>query len=136
MGAWVVWPLHSSIRDFVSSYRGATLFMAKRKRMTKSSKRKRNPAKTAPAKMVKTSSTGSMRKDTQNRIRATFTGTRVFDRTLHKTNLWLKELMDEMNWNNRERAYSALRATLHTLRDILPMNEVIQLGAQLPILLR
>lgn len=72
----------------------------------------------------------------QNRIRATVTGTRIFDRTVHKTNIWLRDVMLEMGWDNRERAYSALRATLHALRDILTVEEVVQLGAQLPILLR
>lgn len=73
---------------------------------------------------------------TQNRIRATLTGTRTFDRTLHKTNVWLKEIMVAMDWDNRERAYSMLRAVFHALRDSLPQNEMIQLGAQLPTLLR
>lgn len=72
----------------------------------------------------------------QNRIRSTFTGTRLFDRSLHKTNTWLKEIMDLMNWNNRERALSALRATLHALRDVLPLQENIHLSAQLPIMIR
>lgn len=72
----------------------------------------------------------------QNRIRSTVTGTRVFDRSLHKTNVWLKDVMTALDWDNRERAYSALRATLHSLRDVLFPEEVVQLGAQLPILLR
>jgi uncharacterized protein (DUF2267 family) len=72
----------------------------------------------------------------QNKIRATMTGTRVFDRTVHKTNIWLKDIMIGMGWNNRERAYSFLRATLHTVRDLLPIEEVANFGAQLPILLR
>lgn len=41
-----------------------------------------------------------------------------------------------MNWENRERALSAFRASLHAVRDILPLQEVIHLGAQLPILIR
>lgn len=73
---------------------------------------------------------------TENRIRATITGTRVFDRTLHKTNLWLKEIMTALEWDNRERAYSLLRAVFHSLRDTLPQDEMIHLGAQLPTLLR
>lgn len=72
----------------------------------------------------------------QNRIRATMTGTRVFDRTLHKTNQWLKDVMRTMDWDSRERAYQALRATLHSVRDVLTFEEVVQLGAQLPMLLR
>lgn len=80
---------------------------------------------------------GKSRRDAvQKRIRATFTGTRTFDRSLHKTNLWLKELMELMGWDNRERALSAMRATLHALRDVLPLEEVADLGAQLPSLVR
>lgn len=44
--------------------------------------------------------------------------------------------MSELGWENREFAYRALRAVLHTLRDHLPMNEAVQLAAQLPQLLR
>jgi uncharacterized protein (DUF2267 family) len=76
------------------------------------------------------------RMQVRNRIRATMTGTRVFDRTVHKTNIWLKDVMTGMNWDNRERAYSALRASLHAVRDLLSLEETVQLGAQLPMLLR
>jgi uncharacterized protein (DUF2267 family) len=68
--------------------------------------------------------------------RGSFTGTRVFDRSLQKTNLMLKELMIAMNWDSRERALAAFRATLHALRDVLPLGEIIHLGAQLPIIVR
>ena len=44
------------------------------------------------------------------------TGLEVFDTTLQKTNSWLKELMEEMGWD-RHKAYQALRAVLHALRD-------------------
>jgi len=60
----------------------------------------------------------------------------VFETTLHKTNTWLKELMDELGWDDRHAAYLALRATLHALRDRLTVEEVAQLGAQLPMLIR
>src|SRR6266550_1402190 len=64
------------------------------------------------------------------------TGLDVFDTTLQKTHSWLNELMQIMGWEDKHRAYSALRATLHALRDRLPTEEVIQLGAQLPMLIR
>jgi uncharacterized protein (DUF2267 family) len=62
------------------------------------------------------------------------TGLEVFDTTLHKTHRWLNELMLDLGWQDRHRAYLALRATLHALRDRLTVEEVAQLGAQLPIL--
>jgi uncharacterized protein (DUF2267 family) len=64
------------------------------------------------------------------------TGLEVFDTTVHKTNSWLRELMDELGWSDRHKAYLALRATLHALRDRLTVQEVAQLGAQLPMLIR
>ena len=64
------------------------------------------------------------------------TGLDVFDTTVQKTNSWLKSLMQELDWEDRHRAYLALRATLHALRDRLTIEEVAQLGAQLPMLIR
>jgi uncharacterized protein (DUF2267 family) len=55
------------------------------------------------------------------------TGLDVFDTTLQKTNSWLQDLMQALNWTDRHMAYSALRATLHALRDHLTVEEVAQL---------
>jgi uncharacterized protein (DUF2267 family) len=63
-------------------------------------------------------------------------GLEVFDTTLHKTYAWLRELMEVMAWDDRHRAYLAMRATLHALRDRLTIEEVAQLSAQLPMLVR
>ena len=64
------------------------------------------------------------------------TGLDVFDRTVHVTNNWLNDLMQALGWQDRHKAYAALRATLHALRDRLTVEEVAQLGAQLPMLIR
>jgi uncharacterized protein (DUF2267 family) len=64
------------------------------------------------------------------------TGLDTFDTTVHKTNVWLKDLMQELGSDDRHQAYSALRSTLHALRDRLTVEEVAQLGAQLPMLVR
>ena len=64
------------------------------------------------------------------------TGLSVFDTTVQKTNLWLKDLMQELGWEQKQKAYDALRAVLHALRDRLTIPEVAQLGAQFPMLLR
>lgn len=64
------------------------------------------------------------------------TGLKEFDRTLQTTNIWLKQLMDELEWDDRSRAYHALRAALHALRNRLPVEEAMHLGAQLPMLVR
>ena len=64
------------------------------------------------------------------------TGLDVFDTTLQKTHLGLNDLMEVLVCPDRHRAYRALRATLHALRDRLTVDEVAQLGAQLPMLIR
>jgi uncharacterized protein (DUF2267 family) len=64
------------------------------------------------------------------------TGLEVFDTTLQKTNSWLKDIMLGMGWQERRKAYRALRATLHALRDRLTVEEAVQLSAQMPMLVR
>jgi uncharacterized protein (DUF2267 family) len=44
--------------------------------------------------------------------------------------------MEEMGWQDPHRAYHALRAVLHALRDQLRVEEAAALGAQLPMLVR
>jgi uncharacterized protein (DUF2267 family) len=63
-------------------------------------------------------------------------GLDVFETKLHKTISWLNELIRVLGWQDRRKAYLALRATLHALRDRLTVEEVAQLGAQLPMLMR
>jgi uncharacterized protein (DUF2267 family) len=60
----------------------------------------------------------------------------VFDTTVQKTHDWLNELGRVLGTDNKRVAYRALRSTLHALRDRLTVEEVAQLGAQLPMLLR
>lgn len=64
------------------------------------------------------------------------TGLKAFDTTLQLTNAWLHELAKQMGTDDRHRAYRALRAVLHALRDRLSAEEVAALGAQLPMLVR
>ena len=61
---------------------------------------------------------------------------RVFDSTLQTTHRWLQELELAASLNNEAEAYSVLRAVLHALRDRLPADEAVHLGAQLPMLIR
>lgn len=60
----------------------------------------------------------------------------VFDTTVEKTNLWIRDVMTELGWEDRHHAYLALRGVLHALRDRLQVDEAVQLGAQLPMLVR
>ncbi|MDX1661838.1 MAG: DUF2267 domain-containing protein [Gemmatimonadota bacterium] len=66
----------------------------------------------------------------------TDTGLDVFESTIHKTNQWLSDLMEELHTEDRKYAYRVLRATLHALRDRLIPDEAVDLGAQLPLLVR
>ena len=64
------------------------------------------------------------------------TGVRAFDSTIHTTNVWLNDLADQLGWRDKQRAYHALTAVLHALRDRLPVEQAVALGAQLPMLVR
>jgi uncharacterized protein (DUF2267 family) len=64
------------------------------------------------------------------------TGLEVFDTTVHKTNVWLNDVMQELGWYDRHKAYMALRTTLQALRDRLTVEEAAQFAAQLPMLIR
>ncbi len=63
------------------------------------------------------------------------TGLEVFDSTIQKTHIWLKEIMGELGCDRRA-AYLALRAGLISLRDRLTPAEAAELGAQLPMMVR
>lgn len=56
--------------------------------------------------------------------------------SVEKAHIWLNDVADALGTEDRDDAYHALRAVLHTLRDRLAVNEVAQLAAQLPILVR
>lgn len=64
------------------------------------------------------------------------TGFDVFDRTVQKTNVILKELGDSLHMEETHDVYLSLRAVLHALRDRLHPGEAAQLAAQLPMLLK
>lgn len=52
------------------------------------------------------------------------------------TNVWLKDILDQLKWQSKSSAYQALRSTLHALRDRLRVEEAVQLAAQLPLLIK
>jgi uncharacterized protein (DUF2267 family) len=69
----------------------------------------------------------------------TVTRSHVLDSHLETANVWLNELMENLELvspGDRPRALHALRAGLHSIRDRLPAAEVVDLGAQLPTLIR
>src|SRR5215831_3775077 len=64
------------------------------------------------------------------------TGLDVFDSSIQRTNLWFKELMQELNWTDHRKAYRAFRCVLHALRDHLSPTDAAYVGNQLPLLIR
>ena len=69
------------------------------------------------------------------------TGFRGFEHTVQETNGWLHEIADQMGNPHRQMArtrvrHHALRGVLFALRDRLPVDEVFNLAAQLPMLIR
>jgi uncharacterized protein (DUF2267 family) len=63
-------------------------------------------------------------------------GLEGLDHTVQLTHTWINDLDNRLQWHNKARSYRLLKAVLHTLRDSLRVNEAVDLGAQLPGLLR
>ena len=60
----------------------------------------------------------------------------VFDRTVHEAHEWINELSGRLGWSSERDALRLLRTVLCKIRDHLPVNEMAQFSAQLPIMLR
>ena len=62
--------------------------------------------------------------------------TALFSKSLQKTDIWLKDAGQELQWKDPHKIYTALRSVLHALRDRITAREAVQLGAQLPAIIR
>jgi uncharacterized protein (DUF2267 family) len=60
----------------------------------------------------------------------------AIDLTVEQTDRWLDELIEEAGWQDRNQAFLALKAVLHTLRDRLSVDDAIAFAVELPALLR
>jgi uncharacterized protein (DUF2267 family) len=60
----------------------------------------------------------------------------VLDTSLQRTHEWLRDIGHALGFDNERAAYAALRATLHAVRDRLPVELVAHLGAEMPMLVR
>ncbi len=58
-----------------------------------------------------------------------------FTQAAQQAQQWVNELADDLDWDTR-RAYRLLRCVLHAVRDWLPQAEMVDLSAQLPVLIR
>jgi uncharacterized protein (DUF2267 family) len=60
----------------------------------------------------------------------------TFHQTAVTSTQWVNELMEELDLHDDRQGLRALRAGLHVLRDRLAVEEVVELGAQLPMTIR
>lgn len=58
------------------------------------------------------------------------------DDALTTAEFWVDAVTERLGWHDRRKAFQALVATLHALRDSLPVGEAVYLGAELPSLIR
>ncbi|MBU0582474.1 MAG: DUF2267 domain-containing protein [Alphaproteobacteria bacterium] len=65
----------------------------------------------------------------------THTGITKFTHAAEQAQAWVNEIADDLGWNE-SRAYLLLRSVLHALRDWLEPEEMADLSAQLPLLVR
>ena len=63
------------------------------------------------------------------------TGLDVFDKTLQTTHIWLNEITEAIG-PDKQVAWHVLGAVLRTLRDRVPLQVAVHLGAELPLLVR
>jgi uncharacterized protein (DUF2267 family) len=60
----------------------------------------------------------------------------VFENTQRKTAHWIENVAHNMGSTDMERSYHVLRSVLHAVRDRLPPDDAVHLGAQMPMLVR
>jgi uncharacterized protein (DUF2267 family) len=63
-------------------------------------------------------------------------GVHEFDDVLQDANAWLKAVMEQLKTEDAHVGLTALKATLHVLRDRIPPDSAVHLGAQLPTIIR
>ena len=61
---------------------------------------------------------------------------RVFENSQRKTAHWIENVAHNMGSTDMERSYHVLRSVLHAVRDRLPPDDAVHLGAQMPMLVR
>lgn len=64
------------------------------------------------------------------------TGHTAVDEAAQVVAEWLNLLCDDLEWDEKGRAYLLLCETLHAIRDYLTVDEAADLAAQLPLIIR
>lgn len=68
-----------------------------------------------------------------NMVRTAFSS---LEKSTQKTKEWLHEMQDELGWEDENMVYLAFRSVVQTLRDRLPVEEAIELGDELPMVMK
>jgi uncharacterized protein (DUF2267 family) len=63
-------------------------------------------------------------------------GIPAFAHAAQQAQQWVNELSEDLNWNDKGRAYRLLKSVLHAVRDWISAEEVADLSAQLPLFIR
>ena len=63
-------------------------------------------------------------------------GLEVIDHSVHLTHEWINELAQRLGWSSKRSALRLLRTTMCHVRDHLLVDELAQMSAQLPLLIR
>jgi len=58
------------------------------------------------------------------------------DKSTQKTKEWLHDVQNELGWEDENDVYIAFKAVIQTLRDRLPVDEAIELGDELPMVMK
>ena len=64
------------------------------------------------------------------------THAQILDTSVQRAHEWLHEIGRGLGFDNERAAYAALRATLHAVRDRLPVELVAHFGAGMPTMIR
>lgn len=60
----------------------------------------------------------------------------AFSHAAQQAQQWINELSEDLNWTDKGRAYRLFKSVLHAVRDWISAEEVADLSAQLPLLIR
>ena len=63
-------------------------------------------------------------------------GLEIIEHSAQTAHEWVNELAGRLDWTSKRSALRMLRTTLHLVRDHLPIDEMAQFSAQLPLLIR
>lgn len=58
------------------------------------------------------------------------------DRAIQTTIIWLNDIQEELDWDNRDNVYKATKAVLQTIRDRLAFEEVVHFSSNLPLVMK